>query len=91
MQVRVNFYGVLKEDAGTSQAEVDLNGPKPTIADLSNRLVESYPGLASRLASTAFAVDSQVVDRDFVLEDNAQVDLLPPVSGGRANGATIAR
>lgn len=91
MQVRVNFYGVLKEDAGTSQAEVDLNVTTPTIADLSNRLAESYPGLASRLASTAFAVNSQIVDRDFVLNENAQVDLLPPVSGGRCNGATVAR
>lgn len=91
MRVRVNFYGVLKEDVGTSQTEVELSVDRPTIDDLATRLESTYPELASRLATTAFAVDSQVVDRDFVLNDNAQVDLLPPVSGGLSNGPTIAR
>lgn len=82
MRVRVNFYGVLKEDAGTPQTEVELSAHEPSIANLATRLAEIYPGLAARLASTAFAVDNQVVDRAFLLAEDVEVDLLPPVSGG---------
>lgn len=82
MRVRVNFYGVLKEDVGTARTDVELDHEQPTIADLTARLAEDHPALASRLSSTAFAVGNRVVDRTFTLADGAQVDLLPPVSGG---------
>ena len=82
MRVRVNFYGVLREDLGTSRAEFELDGEHPTIADLVARLTDDHPGLESRLASTAFAVENRVVDRTSTLYDGAVVDLLPPVSGG---------
>lgn len=84
MRVRVVFYGVLKEDVGTSQAEIDLDAEQPTIDDLIAQLAEAYPALGSRLASTAFAVENRVVDRAFELDDDVEVDLLPPVSGGHS-------
>ncbi len=83
MRVRVNFYGVLKEDVGTSQADVKLDGHQPTVDDLIARLIDAYPAIEPRLASTAFAVQNRVVDRTFTLDDGVEVDLLPPVSGGR--------
>ncbi len=82
MRVQVNFYGVLKEDVGAPQAEIELTGDRPTIEDLIARLIHDHPAIEARLASTAFAVDNRVVDRAFVLDDGVQVDLLPPVSGG---------
>ena len=82
-RVRVNFYGVLKEDVGASQVEVELTGDKPTIDDLIVRLIHDHPIIQPRLASTAFAVENRVVNRWFALDDGVDVDLLPPVSGGR--------
>lgn len=82
MRVRVVFYGVLQEDVGTTEKNLDLASEAPTVADLVAQLEAAYPILTSRLESVAFAVDDQVVDLSHTLHDGAKVDLLPPVSGG---------
>lgn len=82
MRVRVNFYGVLKEDVGAPQSDIELTAEAPTIEDLIARLVHEHPAIEARLAATAVAVENRVVDRAFALDDGAEVDLLPPVSGG---------
>ena len=85
MRVRVVFYGVLKEDVGATEQTLELPSAQSTVEDLIAQLEAAYPTLASRMDSVALAVNDQIVDRSFTLDDGAKVDLLPPVSGGQAS------
>lgn len=82
MKVRVEFYGRLREAAGSADREVRVDGASPTLADLADRLREEHPDLADHLEGAAFAVGDRLVDRDRSLEPDEVVGVLPPVSGG---------
>ncbi len=82
MQIHVTFYGVLKQDSGIKQQTVDLPGDAPTVQVLGETLAATYPAMAKRLQTVAFAERAVLVASDHVLEDGDLVALLPPVSGG---------
>lgn len=82
MKVRVAFYGRLSEVAGASEAEVELDGPAPTLEDLAARLRDRHPDLVEHLDAAAFAVGDELAGRDRVLREGEEVGVLPPVSGG---------
>ncbi len=69
----------------------DLAAPMPstsnspdgaTVADLRRRLAADYPALAALLERSAIAVENDFAEDSRVLPANAEVALLPPVSGG---------
>jgi molybdopterin converting factor small subunit len=82
MKVRVAFYGRLSEVAGASEADVEVDGPAPTLADLADRLRDRHPDLAEHLDAAAFAVGDELAEPDRPLRDGEEVGVLPPVSGG---------
>lgn len=82
MQVRVAFYGRLREVAGASESEVSVDAASPTVADLAECLREEHPQLAEHLDAAAFAVGDRLVDATRPLEADEEVGVLPPVSGG---------
>lgn len=83
MQVHVTFFGVLKQDAGTKHHTLDLpDDIAPTLRELQVALTVTFPALAERMSTVAFAVDDTLVALDHPLQNGDLVALLPPVSGG---------
>ena len=67
--------------AGSHRVAVHLP-ERATLGDLRLCLAELIPNLAPLLERSALAVDNEVADDDLPLYPNAEVALLPPVSGG---------
>jgi molybdopterin synthase catalytic subunit len=81
MRVQVLFFGVLKELAGASSAELELQAGA-TAADLWSALNRQTPALARFQRSVAVAVNQNYCEPGTLLHDGDEVALLPPVSGG---------
>jgi len=85
MQIRVLFFGVLKELTGTVDESVTL-APNATVGDLLNQLESRSPRLKSMLSSVAMSVNEEYAGPEVKLKQGDEVALLPPVSGGAASG-----
>ena len=81
MQVRVLFFGVLRDSFGASERGFEL--PEGSRAgDLLDLLAPSAPALAGLWPGIAVAVNRQYAARTEPLNPGDEVALLPPVSGG---------
>ncbi|PYT03036.1 MAG: molybdopterin synthase [Acidobacteria bacterium] len=81
MQVRVLFFGMLKELAG--HADESLTLPEDaTLGDLLDQLERRTPRLKEMMASTAMSVNEEYAGPESRLKHGDEVALLPPVSGG---------
>lgn len=81
MIVRLRFFASLRERLGQSEADWTLPN-EATVADLWSSLLNANPELAPLSRSISFAVNREYVDRSHRLQDNDEVALIPPVSGG---------
>lgn len=81
MQIRVLFFGVLKDIAGKGSDSVDLPQPA-TLKDLLSRLQQQIPRLSAHLPSIAMSINQEYARPDSILRQGDEVALLPPVSGG---------
>lgn len=91
MQVRVLFFGILKDIAGKASDEVSL--PEgATVRDLLSHYAQD-PKLKGILGSIAVALNLEYAAPAARLRDRDEVGLLPPVSGGAdaAQPATQSR
>ena len=81
MQIRVLFFGMLKDVAGRDSESVSLSDTA-TVADLLRHYEERVPKLKPYLKSSAIAVNQEFAGATQCLRENDEVGLLPPVSGG---------
>ena len=89
MQVRVLFFGVLRDLAGKSSDSLQLPDGG-SVRDILSRYEREIPALKKHLSSIALAVNEQYASPDTKLKANDEIALLPPVSGG-AESPAIAR
>src|ERR1700687_1034273 len=89
MQVRVLFFGILKEMVGKSADLIDLPDGA-SVRDLLARYEVQNPRLKGSLPSPALAVNQQYAGPDTKLSADDEVALLPPVSGGAPEAAGAA-
>jgi sulfur-carrier protein len=82
MIVHIRLFARARDLAGTDHIEIDLV-EGTTVAELRRRLAAEYPALAGLLERSAIAMDNAFADDLRVLSANAEVALLPPVSGGQ--------
>ena len=81
MQVRILFFGVLKDLVGRSTDIVDF--PDGTrLQDVLAHYVRQAPRLEPLLAALAFSVNQEYASPERKLAAGDEVGLLPPVSGG---------
>jgi MoaE-MoaD fusion protein len=81
MQIRVLFFGVLKDLVGRSSDTVDLpEGAR--LEDLLSHYLRQVPRLQSMLPALALSVNQEYSRSDRALAAGDEVALLPPVSGG---------
>jgi len=83
MIIHVRLFARARDLARTDLIETEL-AEDATVADLRRRLAADYPELAGLLERSAIAVANDFADDSRVLPANAEVALLPPVSGGQA-------
>lgn len=81
MQIRVLFFGVLKDLAERGSQLVDLPEPA-TLGDLLAYLQRELPRLNAYLSSSAISINQEYAQRGASLKQGDEVALLPPVSGG---------
>ena len=81
MQVRVLFFGALRDLAGRSQDVLTLP-PGARLADLLAHYEASLPRLKGFLPSIALSINQEYAPPGAELHDQDEVALLPPVSGG---------
>jgi MoaE-MoaD fusion protein len=81
MQVRVLFFGVLKEMAGSSEQSVHLDAPT-TVGQLFEQFAQTMEGLADRRGSILFARNHEFSSAEATVTDGDEIAFLPPVSGG---------
>ena len=81
MQVRVLFFGMLREIAGGAEQRLSVaDGAR--LADVLADCEKKWPKLADYLPASATAVNQEFAAPDTKLKDGDEVALLPPVSGG---------
>jgi molybdopterin converting factor subunit 1 len=81
MKVTVQLFARARDLAGASAVTVEL-AEGATVSELRRQLAERCPGLARLLEHSALAVNNDFADEAAAIPADAEVALLPPVSGG---------
>ena len=81
MNVRVQFYAQLRDLVGAPELNVDLPD-KATVGDLLAKIYEQTPALRSLDKSILIGAGVEFVDRNYELEPDEQISIMPPVQGG---------
>ncbi len=81
MQVRVLFFGVLKDVAGRSGERIEVLDDA-SVRDVLEYYSDRIPHMKEALATLAVAVNQEYARPETKLKPEDEVALLPPVSGG---------
>lgn len=81
MTTRVRLFARGRDLAGTDALTVELP-PGATVAELRRRLVAQCPRLAGFVDRCAVAINDEFAEETLTVPADAEVALLPPVSGG---------
>jgi MoaE-MoaD fusion protein len=85
MRVHVLFFGILKDLAGKSGDSLEL--PEgATVREVLAQCRAQVPAIRSSLAISAVAVNQHYADAGTRLQNDDEIALLPPVSGGSDSG-----
>jgi len=87
MQVKVKLFATLRDRAKTDHLIIEL-AESATVATLREHLATAYPALASALPTCLVTVNREFASADTLLDENCEIAIFPPVSGG---GPTIIR
>lgn len=81
MQIRVLFFGLLKDVRGAAGEALEVPGDA-TAGFVFDHYAALYPKLAGMAASIVIARNQEFTRRDQALAEGDEIALLPPVSGG---------
>ncbi|HEY7099708.1 MAG TPA: molybdenum cofactor biosynthesis protein MoaE [Terriglobales bacterium] len=90
MQVRVLFFGMLKEVIGRASESLEL-AKGARVGDLVTHYQQQFPAMQALSQSIAVAVNSEYAGPEWTLNEDDEVGLLPPVSGGSPPRCTLVR
>ncbi|MEM1319379.1 MAG: molybdopterin converting factor subunit 1 [Bacteroidota bacterium] len=80
MEINILAFGIAKDILGSNQLQLQLP-EAATVAQLKQLLLEKYPAFED-LRALAIAVNSAYADDQLPLQQQDEVALIPPVSGG---------
>jgi MoaE-MoaD fusion protein len=89
MQVRVLFFGMLKDLTGQASDSLTLHDGA-TLGDVLSHYEERIPRLKSLLPSLALSVNREYAGSEVKLKSDDEIALLPPVSGGSQSSSSDA-
>jgi molybdopterin converting factor subunit 1 len=81
VNVRVKLFAVAKQRIGAEHLDVELP-EAATVLQLRRAIVERFPQLAETIAHARFAVSNEYAADAAAIPMNAEVAMIPPVSGG---------
>lgn len=81
LTITVKLFAAYQEAYGVPELVLELPAGT-TVADVRDRLLTEHPELDRWRDLTRFGVNLQFVDPATVLQDQDEVVLIPPVSGG---------
>jgi molybdopterin synthase catalytic subunit len=81
MQVRILFFGVLKDLAGRGSDLLNLP-EQATLGDVFTHYEELIPRLGKLASSIAISINQEFAGPDAKLKEGDEIAFLPPVSGG---------
>ena len=81
MIVRVKLFAVAKELAGRDELTLELPSGA-TIADLRQAAIAKVPALAKIIPHSLWALDTSYAADGTPINENSELALIPPVSGG---------
>ncbi len=82
MKVRVLFFAVTRDLAGTDEAWLTLAGDAPTVDDFVALVESTYEGLRGRMVHVRIARNERFATRAETLAEGDVMALVPPVAGG---------
>lgn len=82
MQIRVLFFGMLKDIVGRDAESLSLP-TRASVHDLLRHYEDHAPKIKPYLKSLAVSVNQEFASATHILSENDEVGLLPPVSGGK--------
>jgi MoaE-MoaD fusion protein len=88
MKIRVLFFGILKDLVG-SPAEPLRLPEGATLSDVLEHYASRIPRVRELTSSIAVSVNQEYASLDTKLNDDDEVALLPPVSGGSARASIV--
>ena len=88
MQVRVLYFGALREQVGAASDSIDLP-ESSAVSELLSQCCARSPSLRPWLDSIAIAVNQEYATSHTALKAGDEVALLPPVSGGLARAKIV--
>jgi molybdopterin synthase catalytic subunit len=88
MRIRVLVFGVLRESISPQEQVFEL-GPEATALSVIEHYRSVAPAVGNLWNSVAIAVNGQYAPVSLRLTDGDEVALLPPVSGGSADPASV--
>ena len=80
MKIRLVAFGIAREILQSKSLEFHLDSGE-SISALKQRLFQQYPEFSS-LKSISFAVGENYQEDSYSLQENDEVVIIPPVSGG---------
>ncbi len=80
MNIEVIAFGIAKDILQSKSVSLSLDKGS-SVGKARQSLIEQFPKFET-LASLQLAVNAEYVDDSYVLQENDEVVLIPPVSGG---------
>ena len=80
MKLKVKAFGIARDIIGEHEMSFELRQGN-TIYDLKDAITHAYPQF-EKLRSFAIAVNQEYQQDSFVIANNDEVVIIPPVSGG---------
>ena len=81
MNVRVKFYAQLRELIGVHELELEL-APGATVRELLENIYAQQPPLRAYDKSILIGAGLEFVDRNYNLNPDEEIAIMPPVQGG---------
>ncbi len=81
MRITVRLFARARELGGTDVLSVDVP-ESTTVRELKGRIASEHPALAALLSRSAIGLNGEFASEDVQVRPNAEVAVLPPVSGG---------
>ena len=81
MRISVLAFGIAREVFNTGRLEIDLPENDATVGGLRKRIEAAFPRMM-KLASYMIAVNSEYASEDDRINENDEIAVIPPVSGG---------
>jgi molybdopterin converting factor subunit 1 len=88
MQVRVLFFGMLKDLAGVAQESVEVP-EQARVGDAVEVCLKRIPQLQRLMSSVAVSLNHEYTGPDAKLKAGDEIGLLPPVSGGGPRASIV--